>query len=138
MHTLIATSAPACNILSCIGGDDTSYRSREKARARSMSQTTKPAPAVSVVLPTFNCRSLVARAISSVLEQDFGDLELLVVDDGSNDGSEDVIRNIVDPRLTYHRLPVNRGPSAARNFGIRTARAGLIAFHDADDLWLPS
>lgn len=102
-----------------------------------MTGTATPAPAVSVVLPTFNGRERIAASIASVLEQSFGDLELIVVDDGSTDGSEAVIRGIGDPRLVYHRLPANRGQSAARNFGAALARADLIAFQDADDLWLP-
>jgi glycosyltransferase involved in cell wall biosynthesis len=101
-----------------------------------MTDSASRAPAVSVVLPAFNARVHVARAIGSVLEQDFGDFELLVVDDGSTDGTEDVVRALRDARIIYHRLPTNRGQSVARNIGIRAARAGLVAFHDADDLWM--
>lgn len=96
-----------------------------------------PRPAVSVVLPMFNARDHVARAIGSVLDQSFGDLELIVVDDGSTDGSDAVVRGVTDPRVAYHRMPANRGQAAARNLGVRLARAELIAFQDADDLWLP-
>lgn len=102
-----------------------------------MTNRAMPVPAVSVVMPTFNARAHLARSIASVLEQSFTDFELLVVDDGSTDGSDAVIGAIRDPRVTCHRLPANRGQSAARNFGIRAARADLIAFNDADDLWLP-
>ncbi|MBN2466215.1 glycosyltransferase family 2 protein [candidate division WOR-3 bacterium] len=98
-----------------------------------------PAPAVSVVVPLYNKERHVARAIQSVLNQVFGDFELIVVDDGSTDGSVEVVKTFDEPRIRLvHREHVNSaGGHAARNLGITTARADFIAFLDADDEWLP-
>lgn len=92
---------------------------------------------ISVVLPTFNRGSVLARAIGSVLNQTYADLELLVIDDASTDDTRDVVQSIHDERLRYLRLANNVGPAAARNAGIRQARGDLIAFQDSDDEWLP-
>lgn len=95
------------------------------------------APLVSVVLPTYNRARLIARAVRSVLQQSYPFLELIVVDDGSTDGTDAVVRAFRDPRLRFFRLARNRGPAAARNEGIRHARGELLAFQDSDDEWLP-
>jgi hypothetical protein len=92
-------------------------------------------PAVSVVIPTYNRRRRVERAVASVLAQTFEDFELVVVDDGSEDGTRESLAGL-DPRLRLHRQ-ANRGPAAARNAGIRLARAPTVAFLDADNRWLP-
>lgn len=76
-------------------------------------------------------------AVESVLRQTFTDLELLVVDDGSTDGTMEALADIADPRLKCLANPRNMGPSAARNAGIRSARAEWVAFQDSDDEWLP-
>jgi len=94
-------------------------------------------PAVSVVLPTYNRAWRIGRAIRSVENQTCGDVELIVVDDGSTDDTERVVTAIPDPRIRYVRHSKRRGGSAARNTGIELARAGLIAFLDSDDEWLP-
>lgn len=91
-------------------------------------------PLVSVVIPTFNRADLIGETISSALAQSYRSFELIVVDDGSTDRTEDVVRQFEDARLRYIRQE-NRGVSAARNHGIRQARGGLIAFLDSDDLW---
>lgn len=96
-----------------------------------------PPPAVSVIMPVFNRAAVVRQAIGSVLTQHFGDFELIVVDDGSSDGTPYIVAAIEDPRLRLIRLPVNGGGNAARNLGIREARAPLIAFLDSDDAYLP-
>ena len=72
-----------------------------------------------------------------MLRQSFSDFELLVVDDGSTDGTRDVVRGIADPRLRLIETPRNMGASAARNLGIAEARAPWVAFQDSDDEWLP-
>jgi glycosyltransferase involved in cell wall biosynthesis len=95
-------------------------------------------PRVSVVLATYDRERLVARAIDSVLAQTFTDFELLLVDDGSRDGTAEMIRSRygAEPRLRY--LPKSNGGSAsARNHGIEHARGELLAFLDSDDRWLP-
>lgn len=92
---------------------------------------------VSVILPTFNRASVLPRAISTVLAQDYSNLELIVVDDGSTDGTDKVVAHTEDSRVVYCRLEQNGGPAVARNAGIRLARGSLIAFQDSDDEWLP-
>lgn len=94
-------------------------------------------PAVSVIVPTFNRADLLPRAIASVRSQTFGDFELIVVDDGSTDGTEAVVAGFPDTRVRYLQQPHNAGVAAARNRGIRAARADLVAFLDSDDEWLP-
>ena len=94
-------------------------------------------PTVSVILPTYNRVALLPRAISSVLNQSYSNLELIVVDDCSNDGTEEEISRIRDARLTVIRQAVNSGPGAARNVGIRAASGQYIASQDSDDEWLP-
>ena len=93
------------------------------------------APLVSVILPAYNARATLALAVNSVIEQDYANLELLVVDDGSVDGTAE------HPVLQDHRIRVlrqqNAGPAAARNLALSQAKGSLIAFIDADDVWLP-
>lgn len=88
-------------------------------------------------MPAYNRAAVIARAIDSVLAQDFGDFELIVVDDGSTDATVDVVRGFSDPRVRLVELDRNRGSNAARNAGIRSASAPLIAFLDSDDAYLP-
>jgi glycosyltransferase involved in cell wall biosynthesis len=94
---------------------------------------TERAPAVSVVVPVYNVARFLGQAIESVLAQRHPALEILVVDDGSTDQTPGVARAIAGP-IRYIRQE-NRGPAAARNAGIRLARAEVLAFVDADDLW---
>ena len=92
-------------------------------------------PLVTVVIPTFNRANFVRQAIESVLQQRFQDYELIVVDDGSTDGTRAVIESL-GPRVRY-LYQSNQGAAAARNFGVRHARAPWIAFQDSDDLCAP-
>ncbi len=94
-------------------------------------------PEVSVIIPLYNKRGTVSRAINSVLSQDFTDFELIVVDDGSTDDSGGVVREgFKDPRLSLVSQ-ANAGPGAARNAGAALARGRLFTFLDADDAWRP-
>ncbi|MBW2616610.1 MAG: glycosyltransferase family 2 protein [Deltaproteobacteria bacterium] len=93
-------------------------------------------PSVSIIIPTFNRAEKVARAISSVIEQTFADFEIIVVDDGSEDNTEQTVAQF-GKRLVYVAHPSNLGVSAARNTGIKKSRTPLIAFLDSDDRWLP-
>ncbi len=96
---------------------------------------TPSAPAVSIVLPTFNRADVIGRALESVRAQSFEDWELLVVDDGSTDGTAEQIAGF-DPRLVVVRQE-NAGVYAARNAGPARARGRLITFLDSDDAWAP-
>ncbi len=96
----------------------------------------RAAPLVSVVIPTHNRAGLVKRAIESVLVQTVQDFELLVVDDCSVDGTRETVHQFHDPRVSYFRHEVNRGPGAARNTGILAARGEYLAFLDSDDEWM--
>jgi glycosyltransferase involved in cell wall biosynthesis len=94
-------------------------------------------PKFSVILPVHNRADVLPRAIESVLGQELGDFELVVVDDGSTDGSAEVAELFGDERIRLIRLDRNRGGNVARNEGIRAARAPLIAFLDSDDRYFP-
>jgi glycosyltransferase involved in cell wall biosynthesis len=91
---------------------------------------------VTVIIPTFNRAHLVGRAVSSVLFQTYKGYEILVVDDGSTDSTQDVVEQF-GSRIKYLQLGSNRGISAARNAGIRMSTAPFVAFLDSDDYWLP-
>lgn len=93
-------------------------------------------PHVSVIIPTFNRYQKVVRAVSSVLHQTFLDHEIIVVDDGSTDGTQSALAQF-GARIILEKHSTNRGVSAARNTGIRKSSAPLIAFLDSDDYWLP-
>ncbi|HEX2260861.1 MAG TPA: glycosyltransferase [Candidatus Binatia bacterium] len=92
-------------------------------------------PSVSVVIATHNRSRLLKETIDSVLKQTFQDFELIVVDDGSTDDTEEVLKSYGD-HLHFLRQE-NRGPSAARNLGISHARAAWISIQDSDDLCAP-
>ena len=93
-------------------------------------------PRVSVIIPTYNRASLVQEAVASVLAQTYRDFELLVVDDGSTDGTLEALASFAG-EIRVLSLPVRRGVSGARNAGIAAAQGEWLAFLDADDLWLP-
>ena len=92
-------------------------------------------PKVSVIIPTYNRLSMVKEAVASVLAQDFEDMELTVVDDGSTDGTAEEMKRY-GGRVKLIQHSENRGVSAARNRGILQARGKYIAFLDSDDLWV--
>lgn len=93
-------------------------------------------PAVAVVIPLYNKAAYIGLTIQSVLAQSQGDFELIIVDDGSTDGSAAVVQAFQDSRIVLIRQ-ANAGVSAARNRGMAAARATYIAFLDADDMWQP-
>ncbi len=89
-------------------------------------------PLVTVIIPTYNRGWIVKEAVDSVLEQDFSDYELIVVDDGSDDNTPAILK-AYGKKITVLHQP-NKGVSAARNHGIAAASGRLIAFLDSDDL----
>ena len=91
-------------------------------------------PAVSVIIPAYNAEAFLARAIRSVEAQTYRDFEILVVDDGSTDGTADVARGFVGVRYVCGS---HKGEAGARNLGLEEATAERVAFVDADDEWLP-
>lgn len=95
------------------------------------------APTVSVIIPTYNRKQLLMRAINSALSQTLNDIEVIIVDDGSTDGTSDLFANAQEARVYYHQMP-HRGACAARNVGLDLAKGKYIAFLDSDDVWLPS
>ena len=93
----------------------------------------KVGPLVSVVIPAFNGERFLREAVQSVLDQKYSPIEIIVVDDGSTDGTATVARSLSETVRYLHQI--NKGPAAARNRGIEQAQGSLIAFADADDLW---
>ena len=94
-------------------------------------------PVISIIMPTWNRAGIVGAAIRSVQAQAFTDWELLIVDDGSEDDTADVIAGFAkDSRIRYVRLP-HAGQCAARNHGQSIAKGALIAYLDSDNLWYP-
>jgi glycosyltransferase involved in cell wall biosynthesis len=90
-------------------------------------------PFFSIVVPTYNRAHLVAKTIDSILQQEFKDFEILVVDDGSNDNTEEVVKSFVDSRVTYHKKS-NGERAAARNYGTARSKGRYLNFFDSDDL----
>ena len=125
------------NLLRSVRPDQHSVSRKERCKLSSDTPhtgTEAPSPRVSVIVPCYNGEEYIADTIRSVLEQSLDDLELIVVDDGSEDGSEVVIQGFDDPRLVYVSKS-NSGVADTRNRGVDLARASVIAFLDADDLY---
>lgn len=98
-------------------------------------------PIFSIIIPTFQRVQLLERAILSVLGQQFKDWELLIVDDGSTDSTQDLVKvwGEKDSRIKFFKRPYSRskGPSSCRNIGMELAKGEYLAFLDSDDEWLP-
>jgi len=92
---------------------------------------------VSVVVPTYNHVRFIGKAVESVLSQTYPDLEVIVVDNYSQDGTEQAVLSFRDPRVRYCKFSNNGVIAASRNHGIRMARGEYVAFLDSDDIWLP-
>lgn len=90
-------------------------------------------PLVSVIIPTYDRSSIIGRTIENVLQQTYSNIEIIVVDDGSTDDTQSVLKSYGERiRLVAQE---NAGPAAARNHGIKVARGEIISFQDSDDLW---
>ncbi|MBD5537115.1 MAG: glycosyltransferase [Lachnospiraceae bacterium] len=94
-------------------------------------------PLVSVVIPTYNRIHTLPASVDSVLKQTYKNLELIIMDDGSTDGTEEYVKGIADERVRYRKAEKNMGPSAARNMGAELAKGEYLAFQDSDDEWMP-
>jgi glycosyltransferase involved in cell wall biosynthesis len=92
-------------------------------------------PEFSVVIPSYNRLDFLKQALSSVWAQSYNDYEIIVVDDGSTDGTKDYLA-LLDGRVKAFFQP-NKGPGAARNLGVKHAIGNYVAFLDSDDIWLP-
>ncbi|HEX9970582.1 MAG TPA: glycosyltransferase family A protein [bacterium] len=93
-----------------------------------------PSCVVSVIIPTYNRAAVLEDAIESVLNQTFKNFELLIIDDGSSDHTPQLVEKYHD-KIKYF-FQINKGPAAARNFGIQNSQGDLICFLDSDDRWI--
>ena len=96
-----------------------------------------PSFLLSAIIPTFNRAASVMKSVQSVLDQTLPNIEIIVVDDGSSDGTAARLEQEFGARIKLLRLPRNHGVSYARNRGIELSRGSFVAFLDSDDLWFP-
>lgn len=97
-----------------------------------------PAPEISIIMPLFNTAAYVKAAVEGILAQTYKSIELLIVDDGSTDGSHEIIASFTDSRIRILRRDNSGGPAVARNLGLAEARGRFVAFFDSDDLAAPT
>jgi GT2 family glycosyltransferase len=90
---------------------------------------------VSVIMPVYNREETIKYAVDSVLEQSYRNIELIIIDDGSEDGSKEILEKIKDPRITILQNNTRKGVSNARNQGLKAAKGKYIAYLDSDNLW---
>lgn len=90
---------------------------------------------VSVVIPYYNRRECIIPCLESVLSQTYHNLEVIIVDDGSKESIEDILKPYLGEQVRYHRYTPNQGACHARNVGASMARGGFVAFQDSDDIW---
>lgn len=95
-------------------------------------------PEVSVIIPTYNRADTLVRAVSSALAQTHTDIDVIVVDDGSQDDTAAILAPLADPRLRLVRHATNRGAGAARNTGLAASQSAFVAWLDSDDAWHPN
>ena len=94
----------------------------------------------SIITPSYNSAKFIAETIQSVQNQTYQNWEMIIVDDGSSDETENVVLSIIqkDNRIQFHKLSQNSGPAVARNTGIEKASGDYMTFIDADDIWFPT
>ena len=95
-------------------------------------------PLISVVIPTYNRVTLLQKSVSSIVAQSYSNWELVVVDDGSTDGTADFIRGMGDPRISVLEMPHSGHIGGLRNIGVQAGSGEWIAFLDSDDVWMPN
>ena len=94
-------------------------------------------PLVSIVIPTYNRADLIGETIQSVIDQTYKNWELIIVDDGSSDQTDEVVQRFADPRIQYYEIDHAGAFGVVRNHGIKKSKGEFLAFLDSDDLWLP-
>lgn len=94
---------------------------------------------VSIITPTYNCAKFIARTIDSVQAQTYSNWEMIIVDDRSQDNTEEIVKQYMqkDPRIQYHLLEKNSGAAVARTTAMQLAKGAYMAFLDSDDIWMP-
>ena len=92
---------------------------------------------ISIIIPTYNRAKIISKAIKSCLEQTYNSIEIIIIDDCSNDNTKEVIKKINDMRIKYIKLLTHKGASYSRNIGIKKAKGRYISFLDSDDIFLP-
>ncbi|MDW3038839.1 MULTISPECIES: glycosyltransferase family 2 protein [Bacillus cereus group] len=92
-------------------------------------------PEISIIIPTYNVEKYIEKALNSVLNQSFNLLEIIVIDDGSQDKTVSIVQSLKDKRIKLYKNESNKGPAYSRNFGISKATGHWIAFLDGDDWW---
>lgn len=95
-------------------------------------------PLVSIIMPVYNVERYVKEAIDSALNQTYPHLELIVMNDGSSDGTADICRSYTDPRVRYYENPANMGVLRTRNEALKLVRGEYVAWLDSDDISLPT
>ncbi|EKT61277.1 glycosyltransferase family 2 protein [Providencia sneebia] len=95
-------------------------------------------PLVSVIMPCYNSEKNIQESIDSVLNQEYQNVELIIVDDNSTDSTVNILNNITDPRVSIILSKKNNGAGYSRNIGIEKAKGRFIAFLDSDDIWIKS
>lgn len=90
---------------------------------------------VSIIMPSYNTGKYITKSVESVLQQTYPNWELLIIDDGSTDETDEVIKDYKDARIKYHKNQGNCGAAVSRNWALRKAKGKWIAFLDSDDLW---
>jgi glycosyltransferase involved in cell wall biosynthesis len=95
-------------------------------------------PLISVVIPTYNRESTIEKALLSVLNQTYKNIEVIIIDDASQDKTHEVIKSYLSDKVLYFKLEKNGGVSDARNYGIKKSHGEYIAFQDSDDEWYSS
>jgi len=102
-----------------------------------MSSDNNKQPLVSVIMPTYNYAQFIGNAIKSALAQTHKNFELIIIDNYSDDNTEEMVRSFADSRIRYFKFNNHGMVAASRNFGIKTAQGEYLAFLDSDDSWLP-
>src|SRR5687768_5708706 len=92
-------------------------------------------PLVSIIIPTYNRENLIGESIQSVLDQTYTNWELIIIDDGSEDGTHQVVTGFRDKRISYYLIAHCGIFGKVRNEGLRRSNGKYVAFLDSDDLW---